>query len=445
MVLAKDGIFKTRPGTVKVFESTAPIRGLGSYGQSLAIATDNTLYVGGVARGSCDTTYTVGLVEFKDVLCILDGGNLKVYDGVSITTVSIAPKARFGLSRTNRLWLAGDPDNPSTLWYSGVNDYTDWGETGLELGGFFDINPTAGSWISGLALFFDTILIFKDGNEKKIYRLDGTTQENFTVRDVIGGTTCVSHRTTAFSPVGTLFYSDSGVYSFDGSKSVVVPIATKILDQLNFTDNSKVSAVFWADESLYLLAYENYIFAFNVNVGAWYKWEFPYTISAITVVGKNCYIGTEEGKVYRLDWNVYDDDGEAIESSVSTPFYDLGDSSITKYIKYVYMFIFPYGGGTLKVDFDADYATLRGVFTGGAGISPSGSLDFTFEAGAGWDDPNVGWDDPNVGWDGVIAVPLVVKIPISARCRNIQFIVHSDDTPFSLYGVEISGAVLRPA
>ncbi len=231
--------------------------------------------------GECDTSGVVSFIEFGDKLCILDGGQLKVYDRNSYQTIETAPQGRYGLIRGNRLWIAGDPVNPNTLWYSAPFDLTDWGFSGLRLGGFFDVNPTSGSWISGIALFFDTILIFKDGNEKKIYRLDGTTQSNFTIRDIIGGTTCSSWRTPAFTQIGTVFYSQNGVFSFDGSQSVVVPISTKILDKINFTEPTKCIGILWGPESLYLLAYENTIYALNINVGAWFKWVFPYKITAM--------------------------------------------------------------------------------------------------------------------------------------------------------------------
>ncbi len=69
----------------------------------------------------------------------------------------------------------------------------------------------------------------------------------------------------------------------------------------------------------------------------------------------------------------------------------------------------------------------------------------TFEGGAGWDDPAIGWDDETVGWDIVVAIPLTVKLTLSARCRNIQIIISSGATPFALYGLELASAILRVA
>lgn len=445
VVLAKDGILKTRPGAERVQFTGGKVVGLGAYGNSLVWAMNGKVYVNGEEVGECNTDYDVSFVEFGGKLCILDGEQIKYFDGVSIITIDTAPQAKFGLVRGNRLWVAGDPINPSTLWYSGVNDVTDWGFSGLKLGGFFDVNPSSGSWISGLGLFFDTILIFKNGTEKKIYRLDGTTQSNFTIREVIGGTTCFSDKSVTFTQIGTLFYSIDGVYSFDGSQSVIVPIAVKILDRIAFQYPEKVKAAFWGSENLYLLAYEDEIYVLNINVGAWFRWKFPFKITAITVVKNDCYIAGDNNWIYKLSWDVYKDGTEDIESVIKTAFYDFGDAAVTKYVKYAYFFIYPYGGGTLDIKFNLDFSYLRGPYEGSEPPVQIPTELLSFEAGAGWDDLALGWDDESSAWDTVVAVPLTLKVPTSARCRSIQFIFRSPATPFSLYGIELAGAVLRPA
>ena len=467
MVLTKEGILQTRPGCERVHEIGSSAAGLGSFGQSLVWATNGKVFVNGVEVGECDTSKSVKFIEFIGKLCILDGGPLKVYDGENFYVVEEAPQASFGLVRGNRLWLAGDPLNPSTLWYSGVNDLRDWGFTGLKLGGFFDINPTVGSYISAIALFFDTLLIFKGGNEKKIYRLDGSTQDNFTIREVLGGITCISHNTVNFTQIGTLFLSENGVFSFDGSQSIVVPISTKILNKLQFDYPEKTHAVFWTPEAFYILTYENDAYVLNINVGAWFRWKFPFKILVLNVIGDYCYLAGDDGWIYRLDWHTSKDGEVPISSEVKTAFYDFGDPGIWKYIKNVYLHLFPYGGGNFNFSFVLDYTQLRGqrnilltnyVSETGLGWDnflfgwdeeefgwdTAGETILNFAGGAGWDNPLVGWDDEEVGWDTVIPIPLTVKLPVSARCRSIQFILQSPSTPFALYGLELGGAILRP-
>ncbi len=46
------------------------------------------------------------------------------------------------------------------VWISGPNDDEDWGMTGYQLGSYIDIDPFDNATITGMGLFFNSIIIF---------------------------------------------------------------------------------------------------------------------------------------------------------------------------------------------------------------------------------------------------------------------------------------------
>jgi hypothetical protein len=130
MIVALDMFLKTRYGFSKLDDSIVgkAVRGMTYFGDALAVAADSTLYVNGVSVGTLDSSSgPVNFLNFHGELLIMDGGQLKCYNGTDgLRTVTNAPKASFGVIHKERIWVAGSPDEPYTVFVCGPNDIEDW-------------------------------------------------------------------------------------------------------------------------------------------------------------------------------------------------------------------------------------------------------------------------------------------------------------------------------
>ena len=88
--------------------------------------------------------------------------------------VSGSPHFSFSEVYQNRLWVAGDPNKPSRLYYSDLNDPT----TGYAAN-FLDIDPFGSNKITALKVYRNRLFIFKGPEIGAIYTLSGSTPSTF--------------------------------------------------------------------------------------------------------------------------------------------------------------------------------------------------------------------------------------------------------------------------
>jgi hypothetical protein len=128
-----------------------------STGKTITDAVDNTLG-GDIAADTNTINYTTGTYAFK---CSGSPDNTtSIY--ATYTTTAGAPKSKAGFVRASRLYMWGDSDNPSRLWYSAPNDQDSWD-------GYLDVDPLDGGSIIGCLNYFQSIIVIKTS---RIYRVD---------------------------------------------------------------------------------------------------------------------------------------------------------------------------------------------------------------------------------------------------------------------------------
>lgn len=107
------------------------------------------------------------------------------------------------------LFIAGDPSNPSRLYYSGggdkLEDFTIGGG-----GGFIDISKNDGQAITGMIVFKDSLLVFK---ERSTYQFTFTSTELPSVSQVNPGVGCVAPRSIVAVENDVFFASEFGIYT----------------------------------------------------------------------------------------------------------------------------------------------------------------------------------------------------------------------------------------
>lgn len=129
-------------------------------------------------------------------------------------------KINFIETFANRLFAAGDPDNPCRLYWSCVpgdgRTYEDWFMVeGSEdaSGGFVEVNAEDGDPIIGITALSNQLLIFK---RHSVWRLYGDRPSTFTLERVEKNSDMMSNRGVIVRHDVPYFLMPDGVYTYDG-------------------------------------------------------------------------------------------------------------------------------------------------------------------------------------------------------------------------------------
>ena len=184
------------------------------------------------------------------------------------------------------LFIAGDPDNPSRLYYSGggdqINNFTIGGG-----GGLIDISKNDGQSITGLKIFKDSILVFKSDS---IYQFSFTSSGLPQVIQVTNSIGAIAPRSIVAVENDVFFLSRRGVFTigneagfaFDvlrtNELSARVRPAVQAIDSA-YTQNASAIYATTSDYNLYILSYtpagsttNSAAIVYDRERLAWYKW-----------------------------------------------------------------------------------------------------------------------------------------------------------------------------
>lgn len=119
------------------------------------------------------------------------------------------PLGRYIALYKDTLFILGDPNNPSRLYYSGGGDKID--DFTLESGGgFIDISKNDGQLGTGIRVFKDSLLVFK---EDSLYKFDFSTSGLPQVEQVNPSIGCIAPRSIVAVENDIFFMSRFGVYT----------------------------------------------------------------------------------------------------------------------------------------------------------------------------------------------------------------------------------------
>jgi hypothetical protein len=148
---------------------------------------------------------------YMDKLYMLNGNitdGLMKWDGTNFSNVVGAPNGKYIVVHKNRLYIAGDPNNPNRLYMSDLGLPENFPALN-----FIDINTNDGDSITGLAELADSLVIFK---ERSMHVLRGTGPQNYNLVDTHQTHGTVSHWSVVPIMNKLFFLARDGVYSFDG-------------------------------------------------------------------------------------------------------------------------------------------------------------------------------------------------------------------------------------
>lgn len=184
------------------------------------------------------------------------------------------------------LFVFGDPNNPSRLYYSGggdkINDFS-----ASNGGGFIDIAKNDGQIGTGLKLFKNSLVVFK---ERSIYQFSFATTGAPQVTQVTAAIGCKSPRSVVFVENDIFFASDNGVYTIGNEAGFAIDVlrtnelsakVRSIFQSMASSRKTNVAAVYakTANLNLVIFAYtptgsttNSRALVYDRERLAWYEW-----------------------------------------------------------------------------------------------------------------------------------------------------------------------------
>jgi len=217
--------------------------------------------------------------------------NIKLTKGQVVQYLPENPtRSKYNTVHKNRLWLAGDPEHSSRLYFT---DLTAGGEANpdyIDAFSFVDLDPNDGDEITGLAPCAGNLTIFK---HRSVYVISGSSEADWYVKRITTDTGCASHHSIA-NVDGNLLYLASptdGVYVFDG----VLPrkVSAKIGPLMARIVNPERSVGVFFDGRYFLFCddqrskypYNDTCYVLSVSAGNWTRYKNVYARCAIVRQG----------------------------------------------------------------------------------------------------------------------------------------------------------------
>lgn len=184
------------------------------------------------------------------------------------------------------LFIAGDPNFPSRLYYSGggdqINNFTISGG-----GGFLDISRDDGQIITGLEIFKDKLIVFK---EDSIYQFSFTSSGLPQIAQVSSSIGAVAPRSIVVVENDVFFLSRRGVFSIGNEQGFAFDVlrtnelsarVRPVVQTIDgaYMQNASAIYVTSSDFNLYVLSYtpsgatkNSKALIYDRERLAWYKW-----------------------------------------------------------------------------------------------------------------------------------------------------------------------------
>lgn len=359
-----------------------------------------------------------------------------------------ATMAVFGISR---IFAAGDPDNPSRLYYS---------DTGLNVGnfnisldsnaGFVDVFKNDGFEITSIIPFQGGIIVFK---ENAIYKFDfiqasgdfdgDGVEESISLpqlSEITRSFGCISFRSTKYVENDVIFaakkdgrlafYSLGNQENYAGSVLRTNELSIKIQERLEDVnvDYLQNSAAFYY-RNIYGCAVaqsgsstNDRIWCLDTRFGAWVYWEgltpADFVIYNDSSGNQTLYYGTDnDGEVIEMFKDDRNDDGSAISVQYSTKSFN--QKQFHRYKKYkdpVFQFKDVNRSGALTGEIYIDGAILQGGFTVNQQIGGGAGVGFDLFGGVLF-----GSAGGNTGNSSGLSSDIIVEVKKITRGRSIKY------------------------
>lgn len=246
MVFDDHYTLQSRLGSVLV--STLPVQGniLGMYEFNqqngkrwYVVQIDSSIYATEDLKdwvlvvSSLSVFYQCNYAVFQDKIWVTNAIDyVGSWDGENYASYSFIPKGRYILTEDNKLWIAGDPGAPSTVYYS-RNDLSPTNNSSWLDTNSFVINEDDGDIITGFVSYQNKKVVFK---KRGIYTISGDSIENATIRNANNKYGCLDGRSIQNHKGEILFLANDGLRGFDGGN-------VRLISEKVYTDLKSVKQV----------------------------------------------------------------------------------------------------------------------------------------------------------------------------------------------------------
>lgn len=169
-----------------------------------------------------------------------------------------APKGSFIELHYDRLWIAGEEENPDRVYFStasvngaDIEDFTvpiEEAEANQH-GGFIDVRSYDGGKIIGLKVIFNAVVIFKN---KTAYKVFGNSPDNYELVELFSSSGAIADKSICVGNNGAYFLNSDGIYYYDGTNTnLVSQKIQKVMKRMNMNYASK-SVGFFHNNKYYL-------------------------------------------------------------------------------------------------------------------------------------------------------------------------------------------------
>lgn len=430
------GVIRKRSGYTAVADTLTAARGLGVY------ATESTRYMvtidgntlkyrttGNWSSATGDTFTSGNDVTFTQARLKLyvwngvDGG--AEYTGTAVSRPGTMPKAKFSVYYQNKHIASGVPGQPSRLYISNIGNASDFtvttggtqpqpdntndaensqpnvpgatvfaGTPALTEANVIDIRKNDGDKITGLAIFQDVLIVFK---ERSIYQVTFDTSGNPTVTPITYATGCVSYKSIKNVENDVYFMSREGMRVLGNEPQFFTAIRTQVLsiriqntiDGINKAAYERCNGEYF--ENKYILAFPTgtstsitRAFAYDRRFQAFVLWSNFNAQDMVRFINtsneEELYFLDDAGtRVYKRVNGTYSDNGAAIEAYFVSKAQDAANPDIIKFwvdIRPVFRRL----SGIVELTVYSDNNTAVGTATIGSGgvrgmgMNPMGSF-----------------------------------------------------------------------
>lgn len=299
-------------------------------------------------------------IESNDYLLIACGEHALIkWNGVDAATVfgtsakQSDKKANYLAMHYGRLFAAGDPENPSRLYWSktpgdgrSIEDWRTDAASENTSGGHVEVGDTSGDPITGLLALSNQLLIFK---RHSVYRLLGDRPSNYRVYRVYAEVDRMQNSACALYGDVPYWMTGGGLYYFDGQTALLSRTAKKLRNFLEHADFSNCRAA-KKGTKLYFTAYEkdrdesaggvnrtqdNAIVVYDTERQT-YMLRRGFTVSDLCAHESRLYMVNTDRYVYAFEEGA-DYDGRPIAAYWQTPLTDLGYKQGVKTLLELYL------------------------------------------------------------------------------------------------------------
>lgn len=194
----------------------------------------------------------------------------------------------------NTLFVFGDPNSPTRLYYSGggdkINDFSINGG-----GGFIDVSKNDGQMGTGLKVFKDSLLVFKD---RSIYKFSFTSASLPQIEQVNSSVGAINQRSIVAVENDVFFASDRGIFTIGNEAGFAFDVlrtnelsakVRSVFQSIESTRLNKIAAVYATKANTNLVIYSytpsggtknSDAIVYDRERLAWYQW---------TNIGANCW------------------------------------------------------------------------------------------------------------------------------------------------------------